>query len=287
MMPTIKEYIEICLENANNRNSWDLNWEENNVSNEIAYFFQEESIFKEFLKSVINKPIYCEDNKNDELLKLNEEKINNLKFKKMRFPKVRVKIYTSKEKKEIDILFEGENFICIIENKFGSKEHSNQCQYYKKYVIDRCKNEKKIPICIFLDTEHSDKCISEEDFKKSECYKGYYLALYGKNVLPVLENNCEHEILGDDMKKFCNFLKEVYWSSFENIKSEKKNRIKDVKNILKNKKKEDIHYYGKPDEIHFKENDKEYYIDRAGYLRLSCLNENEIDESMKMIIKEM
>lgn len=230
MAPTIDDYIDICKINANNRDKWDKDWEENNVSNQLAYFFQDENIFKSFLEKIIEKPIYCSDNKNKELI-ISKDIIKTLEFEEMRFPQTRVCINTDCGKKEIDILLKGKNFLCVIENKFGSSEHNQQCQYYKKYTLDKCRKENKIPICIYIDSENSSKKITENKFRKDKQYSGYYLAWYGKDILPVLENK-NHEILGNNIKKFCNFLKEVTWSSYPEIQKEKTKRRTKVKKCI-------------------------------------------------------
>ena len=266
--PTIREYIDICSKNAKNKKPYEIIWDENNISNELAYFFQDENIFKEFLKSVLDY------NKDNQRFESDDVEIDNLQFKKMRFPKVRVPIKIDNKKKEIDILFEGENFICIIENKLRSKEHDEQCEFYKTYVKTRCENENKTPICIYLDSELSSQKIDKEKFN----IEGYYLAWYGENVLPVLEN-CNHEILGNDIKNFCNFLKELVWSSLPEIKKEKNSRRTRIKGILK-----DIGYDSKIkyDEIVISESNKEYIIERFDYLELSLENDDKkIKEELK------
>lgn len=274
MEPTIENYIYVCKKNAENKDKWDNNWEENNVSNELAYFFQDKDIFKDFLRQIIKKPIYSPDNY-CEILKLDNNKIDSLDFEKMRFPQTRVCINTNDGKKEIDILLKGKNFLCVIENKFGSSEHGGQCHWYKEYALDKCKKEQKIyPICIYIDSEHSGKKVIESKFEKDNRYSGYYLAWYGKDILPVLEKYKNHKTLGNNIEKFCNFLKEVTWSSLPEIQSERIKRRNKVKEYLEKIIKANIECNDYYDEIYI---NGEYCIQRHEYLEYSQ-NLNELNK---------
>lgn len=283
MKPTIEDYIEVCKINAKNRDKWDNNWEENNVSNELAYFFQDENIFKDFLRRIIKEPTYSPDKEHFQLM-LDENKIQELKFEEMRFPQTRICINTKDGKKEIDLLLKGKNFLCVIENKFGSSEHGRQCHYYKEYILDKCKTEQKeYPICIYIDTEHSGKKVSENVFEKDNRYSGYYLAWYGKDILPVLENYTNHKILGKNIEKFCNFLKEVTWGSIPVIQMEKIKRREKIIKCLKyliNANIECNDYY---DEIYI---NGEYFIQRYQYLEYSRKENKELKECLMKKLKE-
>ena len=224
----INEYVEICNYNHDNIYSkYNHFWDEDSVSDMLAYCFQDERIFKEFLRSIFDKKeVYCgEKGNNDPTLK---ELANKLEFKKYHFPRVRVLTQTkSNVKKKMDILIDGKNFLCVIEVKFGSKEHNEQCQEYKEEIEKLC-GDGRTPICIYLDTEHSGKKTNEIDFCNDNKYNGYYLAWFGKNVLPTLEYACNHLNLDSEFKEgiltFYNFIREVECDNDQNLRSEIKTR---------------------------------------------------------------
>lgn len=64
----------------------------------------------------------------------------------------------------IDILIEHDDFVIIIENKFGSKEHSDQLKKYKNLIDDKFNNKNKA--YVFL-TPTGEVPESQED---SDCY---------------------------------------------------------------------------------------------------------------------
>ena len=87
-----------------------------------------------------------------------------------------------KKKGRIDILAVTGNEVWVIENKYGSNEHDNQCQHYKRYV-KKCNDFKgKTPKFIFLDLYEP----GEEDREKA--LKGYDCITYYE-ILEFLESS--------------------------------------------------------------------------------------------------
>lgn len=236
----LQEFSDICEKNYKNY-KYSL-WQEDNESDMLAYFFQFENIFKEFLKSVLNSDIYCECDENDEYqtehvdLKDIDTFISELSLKKYRFPKVRVKTTKIEKEKIMDLLVEGENFICVIENKMKAQESKGQCQAYKEEICQLCEDTKKKPICIYIDNEHSSICVSKDEFtSKQEVFGGYYLAYQGKNVLKSLLNcECENEIK-QDLENFCNFLREATLKENDDLQNEITKKRIELEGILKEK----------------------------------------------------
>ncbi len=240
----LQEFSDICEKNYKNY-KYSL-WQEDNESDMLAYFFQFENIFKEFLKSVLNSNIYCKCDENDEYrtehvdLRDIDSFISKLSLKKYRFPKVRVKTTKIENEKIMDLLVEGKNFICVIENKMKAQESKGQCQAYKEEIYQLCCDKEgnlvKTPICIYIDNEHSSICVSKEEFtSKQEVFGGYYLAYQGANVLQsLLKCECEDEIK-QDLENFCNFLKEATLQENDNLQKEIIDKRIDLEGILKEK----------------------------------------------------
>lgn len=80
----------------------------------------------------------------------------------------------------IDILIEGESFVCVIENKYGSGEHDSQCKRYKDFIIED-KYPNKQHIFIYLDIFPPDKKLFEE----KQPLEGYSLVTY-RDLLEIL-----------------------------------------------------------------------------------------------------
>jgi len=267
----LQEFSDICEKNY--KNYKDSLWQEDNESDMLAYFFQFENIFKTFLKSVLKSDIYCKCTKDDkfETKPISEDLIARLKFKKYRFPMVRVKTTEINEKKEMDLLIEGENFICVIENKMKAPETEGQCKAYKEEVYKRCCNkEGKTPICIYIDNEHSSKCISKDKFpSKQEVFGGYYLAYQGENVLQsLLKCECENEIT-QDLENFCNFLKEATLKENDDLQKEIDEKREELEKILSKN----------GFSVEYKENVEDLYInnklfEKYKYLKLLCNTEH-------------
>ena len=228
----LQEFSDVCEKNYKNYKS-NL-WLEDNETDMLAYFFQFEYIFKEFLKSVVN------DKKNKRnKTKLSDKKIDSLVFKEYHFPKVRVKTTEINEKKEMDLLIEGKNFICVIENKMSAKQSiknkRSQCQYYKEEVEKLCKKGNKTPICIYLDNEHSSNSIQADDFYNSKYFEGFYLAYQGENVLLTLQNldkNKVKESVRQELEDFCCFLSQATLKKDDKLQLDINNQRKRIENIL-------------------------------------------------------
>lgn len=76
----------------------------------------------------------------------------------------------NKKKGRIDILIESNNFVCVIENKYGSKEHSKQCQRYRKFIENEKFFENSVKKYIFLDIYKPDEKLFKEN-KPLESYE--------------------------------------------------------------------------------------------------------------------
>ena len=203
----LKHYIDIFKTNREN-DPHSERWNETINSNYLIEFFEYNSIFfKEFLKSVIVDNVYCEDDEND--LKID---IKDLDFND-------IKIYKQYKGIPTDICVEGNNFICVIENKFKSDSHNRkngyfQCLEYKKQILEL--TDKKYKMFIRLDNEHCRLKINDEDFKNNkEWFAGYYNAWFGKNILKSFKeifNNTDIELdskIREKLKIYCNFLEET------------------------------------------------------------------------------
>src|SRR5574344_6028 len=107
--------------------------------------------------------------------------------------------YSTYKNRRIDILITGDNFVCVIKNKYGSSEHDNQCKTYKKYVEKDFGNIKKI--FIFLDVN-----------KNSKKTNGYTKYNYKDNVLPILKEiqNEGHISQPDILNQYITVLEEQY-----------------------------------------------------------------------------
>lgn len=125
--------------------------------------------------------------------------------------------YCTNENRRIDILIRSSNFVCIIENKYGSDEHDEQCKHYKNFIENYSDfKEYKNKYYIFLDIEKPN----EEKFKK-ELY-GYKAIIY-RDILLIL-NNLLKEFPIEPIKKeiieeYIQIIKEKYIFMDENIKN--------------------------------------------------------------------
>lgn len=101
--------------------------------------------------------------------------------------------------KRIDILIESEDFICIVENKFGSKEHSNQCQAYYDFI----KNTKdKTQKNIFLDLNDKEYKEKKEDFEEYN-----YKFLKYRSILDILRE-LQNEIKNETQNPITNIIEQ-------------------------------------------------------------------------------
>ena len=89
----------------------------------------------------------------------------------------------------IDILLFNNDFVCVIENKYGSTEHDEQCKRYKKFIEQKSQfKNRKIKKFIFLDLKEPDKTLLENQLS------GYKAITY-KQVKEILE-----DIINSDIK---------------------------------------------------------------------------------------
>ena len=82
-------------------------------------------------------------------------------------------------KKRIDILIEGEDFTCTIENKTFSNIHDHQCPIYRKFINDNEEFNGKENFFIFLGINRP------KDFDENDDYAGYSFISY-QTVLDIL-----------------------------------------------------------------------------------------------------
>ncbi len=134
-----------------------------------------------------------------------------------KFIDVETEVLTNKNRR-IDILIKGKKFLCVIENKYGSCEHDEQCKHYKEF-INSCDNYKIIPnkYFVFLDIDLPD----EKALKGA--LKDYYPITYRQihSILKdIANNNSTDGIEIQIIKQYISILKEKYSMLEENIKQE-------------------------------------------------------------------
>lgn len=274
---TIEEYQKILEENWKTDPEF-KRWKETCNSDYLIKFFRDKEIFIAFLESVVNDNVYC------------EYKPKNLRINldKLKFYKDGNKIYKEfAPELKTDICIEGENFICVIENKFGSDSHGRkndryQCAYYRKFILEH--SDKEYKIFIRLDNEHNSLRECDVSFlKKTDEYGGYYNAWFARNVLKTLKNFPNHELYGNEITKYCNFLKETTIKHGSEIQKEFLSRGKKITSLLNQvltkyqlAAKFDK-YYG---EICIENN---CFLLQYEYLKLSLLND---DEKIKNLLEE-
>ena len=97
--------------------------------------------------------------------------------------------YFTNEGRRIDILLHSKmsDFVCVIENKYGSNEHNEQCKHYKDFIENHSKfKDYKNKYYIFLDIEKPDK---EQLQKALYCYEPMtYREIY-KILAEILKNS--------------------------------------------------------------------------------------------------
>ncbi len=82
----------------------------------------------------------------------------------------------------IDVLLFNRDFVCIVENKYGSQEHDEQCKRYKKFIESKSQfKNREIKKFIFLDLQEP-----EEEVLKNEL-NGYEFITY-EQVKDILED---------------------------------------------------------------------------------------------------
>ena len=111
------------------------------------------------------------------------------------------KINEHEKKGRIDIFIESKDFVCVIENKYGSKEHDKQCKRYRKFVKDKYKNIIKDDnlIFIYLDIYPPD----EDLFNHGQALEGYEPITY-EELLKILPEDLYDNIQPEDIDKIAN-----------------------------------------------------------------------------------
>lgn len=145
------------------------------------------------------------------------ESYADIDWSKEEFINVETEVLTNKNRR-IDILITGKNFLCVIENKYGSCEHDEQCKHYKNFIYSN-ENYKNIPnkYFVFLDIEMPDEKIL------NEVLKDYYPITYRKiySILKnIIKNQPDNKIEIEIIKQYTLILKEKYSMLDENIKKE-------------------------------------------------------------------
>ncbi len=149
--------------------------------------------------------------------------------------------YCTNENRRIDILIHSlkSNFVCVIENKYGSGEHDAQCQHYKSFIENNSlfKNYA-IKQYIFLDIYKP----IEYQMNNSLC--GYKYITY-EDIYKILKNLVEkldaNSIVSQIVKQYIDILKEKYTMLDEELKSkcaEIYPKYKDILTIMKQYSKE-------------------------------------------------
>lgn len=136
---------------------------------------------------------------------------------------------TGKDKKRIDILIEGDNFTCTIENKYGSTVHDNQCQNYRDYIEKKYNGKKNY--FVFLDIYKPD----DFDEKHDELYADYKFIDYKriKEILEGLLDTMPDNSLGKTyIKDYIEVLGENYSPNEKYLEQYKKIETEDFDEIL-------------------------------------------------------
>ena len=137
--------------------------------------------------------------------------------------------------KRIDILITAPKCVCVIENKYGSNEHDEQCQMYKKYIQEKYQDNEIKKVFIYLDIVKHDI----ENFQDGNPLEGY-ISLSYRDILDIFQDNKNiidkqnNEIQKDVINQYINILYERYNSFSDDIKDACNNIIKiDIDEILK------------------------------------------------------
>ncbi len=181
---------------------------------------------------------------------------------------ISIKLESREGNNQIDIIIVGQYATCLIENKFGSKEHSGQCQRYKEGVENKYKDKAKY--FIYLDLK------KPEDFNEDN-YNGYKFISYEniKNILSSLINNKEKSVEVLIIEQYIEILSEKYKPLSKEI-TEKMAEInlEDLSNIVKKDFKE-----------------KELSESEKNFIEIACKYQKEIkdknDKYIRKIVEDM
>lgn len=127
--------------------------------------------------------------------------------------------YCTNKSRRIDILIHSRksDFVCVIENKYGSDEHDEQCKHYKEFIEkDSLFTGFSKKRYIFLDIYEPD----EEELSSALC--GYKVITY-KDVFSILKDLLSNlyvdETVKQTVKQYTEILKEKYTMLDKNVKS--------------------------------------------------------------------
>ncbi len=144
--------------------------------------------------------------------------------------------YFTHKNRRIDILIHSEksNFVCVIENKYGSDEHDEQCKHYKEFIEKYSKfkdynNQKYIFLDINLPTE--EQLTKALDCYNPITYKDVYFILLELLKLMNQDNNVTQSI-----KQYTDILKEKYTMLDKETKNKCReiySKYEDVFNLMK------------------------------------------------------
>lgn len=151
----------------------------------------------------------------------------------------------------IDILIHSKksDFVCVIENKYGSDEHDEQCKHYKDFIENYSKfKEYQNQKYIFLDIDMPSQ---EELDKALNCYmpitykEVYYILV---DLLNTLEqsDDAKHAIvqyteiikekyfiMNEEIKEKCRELYMGYYDVFNSVVEYKESLYSDMYNLMK------------------------------------------------------
>lgn len=120
--------------------------------------------------------------------------------------------YLTDKNRRIDILISSDDFIYVIENKYGSDEHNGQCQHYKEFIENKNEFKNKSKKFIFLDIYEPE----EEQFQEGQPLNGYKTLTYDK-IYNVINNlKLKENIQTQIIKQYSQILKEKY-ESYDDI----------------------------------------------------------------------
>lgn len=152
----------------------------------------------------------AEENKKEN--RIEASKIKNILLEKRINGKKQIE--ENKDKKRIDILIEGEDFVYVIENKYGSNVHDGQCKDYRDYV----ENEDKYKNCknkefVFLDIRKP----KDFDAKHETNYANYDFISY-REIIEILRNYLDKikDPQNIFLKQYFDILNELYESTEDN-----------------------------------------------------------------------
>lgn len=138
--------------------------------------------------------------------------------------------FPTNKNRRIDILIHSKNsnFVCVIENKYGSDEHDEQCMHYKDF-IEKFSNFKdyKYQHYIFLDIYKPDEAQLKKDLI------GYYPITY-KHVHEILAKikSDKNDTITQTVEQYIDIIKEKYAMLDENIKNQCREIYKNHKNVI-------------------------------------------------------